>query len=199
MATSTGIDIGKKPRTPRCIAAEIVASSSRFDNRATDAFGQNSARNARLTSIAGSVICLSPIFSAIRRISLPENQLRPLVVAISTISNPASSLLRILRMQVRARTCCSMITSTGDFCDTWASSARLVKSSMISPNSECGSVTPPVLISIFHGASLPHTLCSELLLVATLLPTFEPVRSECRRGTFWSVATDPGSGSVVPG
>ena len=60
---------GKIHGTPRCIAA-IGPSSSRFDNSATNAFGQNSARNARSSSIEGSVISLSPIFSAIRRISL---------------------------------------------------------------------------------------------------------------------------------
>ena len=37
-------------------------------------------------------------------------------------------------------------------------------------------------ISIFHGAKSAHILCSELLLIATLLPIFEFVRRNVVRG-----------------
>jgi hypothetical protein len=127
--------------------------------------------------MVGSVICLSPIFSAIKRISLPDNQFRPLVVGISTISNPVSSLLRILRMHVRARTCCSIITSTGEFCDTRASSAGLEKSSMMSPNSEKGLSHSTSFDFHFPWSKVcPTHSAANPLLIATLLPTFEFVR-----------------------
>ena len=55
---------------------------------------------------------------------------------------------------------------------------------MMSPNSEKCWVTPPFPfpISISIEQSLPHMLCSELLLIATLLPTFELVRRNVVRG-----------------
>jgi len=95
----------KKNHGPR-VASRLRwwPSSSRFDNSAMDAFGQDSSRSASRSSIEGSVICLSPILNAISRTSLPDNKFRSLVVAISTISNPVSSLFSILTMQVRATT-----------------------------------------------------------------------------------------------
>ena len=45
--------------------------------------------------------------------------------------------------------------------------------------------------------SLPHTLCSESLLIATLLPTFEFRSQERRQGTFWSVATDLAAANIA--
>jgi hypothetical protein len=52
-------------------------------------------------------------------------------------------------MQVRARTLSSMITSTGDVSDPRASSAGLVKSSMMSPN--LGKCQACSASSDFHG------------------------------------------------
>ena len=45
--------------------------------------------------------------------------------------------------------------------------------------------------------SLPHTVCSESLLIATLLPTFEFVRMNVVLETFWSVATDLAAANIA--
>src|SRR6267142_2339866 len=49
------------------------------------------------------------------------------------------------------------------------------------------------------GQSLSDTLSSELLLIATLLAIFRDRPQESRQGSFLSIATEPGSDSVVPG
>ena len=45
--------------------------------------------------------------------------------------------------------------------------------------------------------SLPHTLCSESLLIATLLPTFVVRSQERRQGIFWSIATDLAAANIA--
>ena len=100
-------------------------------------------------------------------------------------------------MHVRARTCCSMITITGELCDPWVSSARLVKSSMISPNSEKGFSHSTNLISIFHGAkSAPHTL-QRIAADRDVASDFRVHSQERRQGTFWSVATDLAAANIA--
>jgi hypothetical protein len=67
-----------------------------------------------------------------------------------------------------------MITSTGEFCDTKASSAGLEKSSMMSPNSEIGCHSTRF---DFHSMErICPTMLLQLLVIATLLPIFELVR-----------------------
>ena len=79
-------------------------------------------------------------------------------------------------MHVRARTCCSIITSTGEFCDTRASSAGLEKSSMMSPNSEKGLSHSTSFDFHFPWSKyVPHTL-QRIAPERDVLPTFKFVR-----------------------
>ncbi len=118
----------------RCIAASALASSSRFDNSAIEAFGWKSSSSARSSSTEGSTMDLSPMLSATKRTSRFDTQPRLSVVAISTISNPGSSRLRMLRIQVRVRVRGSIITRTGKCSDPLSRSTESVRSSIRSPS-----------------------------------------------------------------
>src|SRR5215469_425686 len=135
MAISTGIEVGKKPRIPRCIAATAVASSSRFDKSVTMALGHQCVSRARSSSTEGSIMVLSPIASATRRTSRPDTLSISSVVVISRTSKPRNSRVRMFRMQVRVRTRGSMMTRTGNCADPFVRSTKLVTSSMMVPNS----------------------------------------------------------------